>query len=110
MLHNFNLFQLLISIMNCAIVILLAILVIILLVIVTTTNKHESFMPYAHLMQPFNSIAGMQGCEFNQDCFTNNVKWTNLSNGMEGVCTQGGIACPAFSKDHYDEMKRLGLL
>jgi len=41
-------------------------------------------------------------CEFNRDCLWDTARWVQLSNGMEGVCTLHGIACPAFSKNHVE--------
>ena len=55
-------------------------------------NK-ENFTRYTGIPYP-------NMCEFNEDCMWDTARWVQLSNGMEGVCTLHGIACPAFSKDH----------
>lgn len=47
-------------------------------------------------------------CEFKPECLWDTARWVQLSNGMEGVCTLHGIACPAFSKDH-DHARNTGL-
>ena len=39
-------------------------------------------------------------CEYNEACLWDTARWVQMKNGMEGVCTLHGIACPAFSKDH----------
>lgn len=39
-------------------------------------------------------------CELNEACLWDSSRQVSLSNGMEGVCTSQGIACPSFSKDH----------
>lgn len=73
-------------------------------------NADERYTPYSHLRAPFNAPDGMGACEFSEACLGNVARWAQMSNGMEGNCTLGGILCPAFSKDHYDEMKRLGII
>jgi len=35
-------------------------------------------------------------CEFNHECLWDNARTIGLSNGMEGVCTTHGLACPSF--------------
>lgn len=47
-------------------------------------------------------------CEFQPACLYDTARWVQLSNGMEGVCTLHGLACPAFSKDH-DAARNMGL-
>ena len=47
-------------------------------------------------------------CEFQPACLWDTARWVQLSNGMEGVCTLHGLACPAFSKDH-DSARNAGL-
>ena len=47
-------------------------------------------------------------CEFQPACLWDTARWVQLSNGMSGVCTLHGIACPAFSKDH-DRVRNMGL-
>lgn len=73
-------------------------------------DKSENYTPFSHLRAPYNAPDGMGACEFSEACLGNVARWAQMSNGMEGNCTLGGILCPAFSKDHYDEMKRLGII
>jgi hypothetical protein len=42
-------------------------------------------------------------CEFNRECLFDNARTIGLSNGMEGVCTTHGLACPSFmlSQNQY---------
>ncbi|MDX1471587.1 MAG: hypothetical protein R3213_08840, partial [Flavobacteriaceae bacterium] len=47
-------------------------------------------------------------CEFQPACLWDTGRWVQLSNGMEGICTLHGIACPAFSKNH-DRSRDLGM-
>ncbi len=47
-------------------------------------------------------------CEFQPACLWNTARTVQLSNGMQGVCTLHGIACPSFSLDH-DRMRTMGL-
>lgn len=47
-------------------------------------------------------------CEFQPACLWDTARWIQLSNGMQGVCTLHGIACPSFSTDH-DRMRNMGL-
>jgi hypothetical protein len=39
-------------------------------------------------------------CEFNTACMWDTARTVQMKNGMEGVCTLNGMACPAFGKDH----------
>ncbi len=48
----------------------------------------------------FGGLAYRDECEFQPACLWDTARWVQLSNGMEGVCTLHGKACPAFSKDH----------
>lgn len=48
----------------------------------------------------------MRLCTFVPDCLWDTARWVTLPDGSEGVCTLNGIACPAFSKDHYSESRR----
>jgi hypothetical protein len=100
-------------------IIFVAVLVVILVLIGTLAKKvpvqyggmaNERYTPFSHLRSPYNAPDGMGACEFSEACLGNVARWAQMSNGMEGTCTLGGILCPAFSKDHYDEMKRLGII
>ena len=56
----------------------------------------------------FDDLPYVNMCEFQPACLWDTARWVQLSNGMEGVCTLHGIACPAFSKDH-DRSRNMGL-
>ncbi len=64
-------------------------------------NKEESYTRYS-------GTPLVSECEFQPACLWDTARWVQLSNGMEGVCTLHGIACPAFSKDH-DRARNAGL-
>jgi hypothetical protein len=91
-------------------VVFVVVLLVILVLIGLLRKGSEGYTPYSHLRSPYNAPDGMGACEFSVDCLDRTAGWSTMSNGMEGVCTLGGILCPAFSKDHYDEMKRLGII
>lgn len=38
-------------------------------------------------------------CEFRRECLEDNNRSIALTNGMEGVCTMDGLACPSFLLD-----------
>jgi len=65
------------------------------------TDSSENYIRYGGL--PYVSM-----CEIQPACLWDTARWVQLSNGMEGVCTLHGIACPAFSKDH-DRARNMGL-
>jgi len=61
----------------------------------------------AHRKEPFNRYTTPpypNMCEFNEECMWDVARTVQLSNGMEGVCTLHGIACPSFSKDNASAM------
>lgn len=95
-----------------AIIFVLTLIIILVLIgaLVKKKGVGEGYMPYSHLRSPYNAPDGMGACEFSEACLGNVARWAQMSNGMEGNCTLGGILCPAFSKDHYHEMQRLGLI
>lgn len=64
-------------------------------------TRNEKFTRY-------NTPPYIDSCEFQPACLWDTARWVQLSNGMEGVCTLHGIACPAFSKDH-DRARNMGL-
>lgn len=72
--------------------IILGILIIGSIIYALCTNK-EKFNKYTTTPYP-------NSCEFNEECMWDTARWVQMSNGMEGVCTLHGIACPAFSKNH----------
>lgn len=93
-----------------AIIFVTVLLILLVLIGIVTKRPSESYTPYSHLRSPYNAPDGMGACEFSEACLGNVARWAQMSNGMEGNCTLGGILCPAFSKDHYHEMKRLGII
>ena len=54
----------------------------------------------------FSRLAYKNSCEFQPACLYDTARWVQLSNGMEGVCTLNGMACPAFSKNHSKTNRR----
>ncbi len=58
-----------------------------------STPRNEGFNRY--VTPPYPNM-----CEFNEECMWDTARTVQLSNGMEGVCTLHGIACPSFSKDN----------
>ena len=64
-------------------------------------NKEDSYIRYGG--PPYSS-----SCEFQPACLWDAARTIQLSNGMAGVCTLHGIACPSFSKDH-DRLRYMGL-
>ncbi len=55
-----------------------------------------------------NKYAPNRGkCEFNYHCLWDISRWVPMKDGTQGMCTLGGLACPAFSIDH-DRLKYLG--
>lgn len=61
--------------------------------IALSVKPHERFNRY--ITAPYPNM-----CEFNEECMWDTARTVQLSNGMEGVCTLHGIACPSFSKDN----------
>ena len=55
----------------------------------------------------FSGLPYVSMCEFQPACLWDTARWVQLSNGMEGVCTLHGIACPAFSNDN-DRSRNMG--
>ena len=81
--------------------ILIAIVILILAILLLVGNSDEGFNRYDALPYQYE-------CEFQPDCLWDTARWVQMSNGMEGVCTLQGLACPAFSKDH-DTSRYMGL-
>ncbi len=76
-------------------VIVILVLFVIFIVLICGTGPKENFNRYNSLAYSYPGA-----CEFQPDCLYDTARWIQLSNGMEGVCTLNGTACPAFSKDH----------
>lgn len=53
--------------------------------------------------QRFGGPSLANACEFNRECLYDNARTIGMSNGMEGVCTTHGLACPSFmlSQNQY---------
>jgi hypothetical protein len=53
--------------------------------------------------QRFGGSSLENACEFNEECLFDNARTIGMSNGMEGVCTTHGLACPSFmlSQNQY---------
>jgi hypothetical protein len=53
--------------------------------------------------QRFGGPSLENACEFNEECLFDNSRTIEMSNGMEGVCTTHGLACPSFmlSQNQY---------
>jgi len=80
---------------------ILGLIIIVVVIIITFAyTKKEKFFPLGYRGDIYP-----ESCEFQKDCLWDTARWVQLSNGMEGVCTLHGIACPAFSKDHYRAMR-----
>lgn len=91
--------------------VLLLIALVLFIVLLGTFQKKEGYLPYVHLRAPFNGPDSVGGCEFQEDCLGNvGGRTIQLSNGLEGVCYAGGIACIYSGIDQYDAMKRLGMV
>ena len=69
---------------------------IILLIIFCSMNKKKKTDGYLRVGSPPLAYS----CEFQPACLWDTARWVQLSNGMQGVCTLHGIACPSFSTDH----------
>nr|QBK86602.1 MAG: hypothetical protein LCMAC102_03970 [Marseillevirus LCMAC102] len=76
---------------------LLLCVVIFLVILFFISSSCSSDEKYANR---FGGLAYRDECEFQPACLWDTARWVQLSNGMEGVCTLHGKACPAFSKDH----------
>lgn len=74
--------------------IILLICVVVVLIIWTSCKRSEKYA------NRFSGPAYINECEFNPACLWDIARTVQLSNGMEGVCTLNGVACPAFSKNH----------
>lgn len=55
---------------------------------------HQIF--YKENFQRFAGPPLINACEFQRECLYDNARTIQLSNGMEGVCTNHGLACPSF--------------
>lgn len=84
--------------------------ILLLIVVISFLNKKEKYVPFFRLRGPYNSPGGIGGCEFSRDCLANIAKTSQMSNGLQGVCTAGGVVCPSFSLDQYDKMINLGMV
>lgn len=56
----------------------------------------------------YGGLPYSESCEFQPGCLWDAARTIQLSNGMSGVCTLHGIACPSFSTDH-DRERTMGL-
>jgi len=66
--------------------------IIILVIFLIKALTKESF-------QRFGGPPMVYSCEFNRECLYDNARTIAMSNGMEGVCTTHGLACPSFMLD-----------
>lgn len=83
-----------------ALTIVLSIVLAVLLIFLVsgpTANSKDDFLRFTKY--PLRSY-----CELSEPCLWDSARQVTLSNGMEGVCTSHGIACPSFSKDHDRSM------
>lgn len=60
------------------------------------SGTQESFARYPRIA----------ACELNAACMWDASRQVTMNNGLEGVCTSHGIACPAFGKDHIRALDR----
>jgi hypothetical protein len=87
--------------MNDANILIISVLAIVILYVIFKCSKKDKFVRFGG--PPFTS-----SCEFQPACLWDTARWVQLSNGMEGVCTLNGLACPSFSQDH-DRIRTMGL-
>jgi hypothetical protein len=76
-----------------ALTIVLSIVLAVLLIFLISGPEKDTFLK-------FNKYPLRSYCELSEPCLWDSSRQVTLSNGMEGVCTSHGIACPSFSKDH----------
>lgn len=79
------------------------ILILVLLGLLLFSNCHlkcHKFDGMENYANRFSGLNYVNACEYNDACRWDVGRTVQLSNGMEGVCTLNGLACPSFSKDH----------
>lgn len=77
-------------------IILVIVLVVLFVIVMKNVFFKENF-------QRFGGPPLVNACEFQPECLYDNARTIGLSNGMEGVCTTHGLACPSFmlSQNQY---------
>ena len=82
-------------------IILCVILFLVIIYLLSGKCKKDNYTRYGGL--PYS-----ESCEFQPACLWDTARTIQLSNGMGGVCTLHGMACPSFSTDH-DRQRTMGL-